>query len=88
MKSYRYFEWDGSQDIFDLNPDKLMDEFEKHIMSYGDLDYALRLMQRQGLRDEQGRRLPSMQELLQRLRRNRVVRAIQRNLPRCARQTL
>ncbi|MFC1900967.1 VWA domain-containing protein [Chloroflexota bacterium] len=71
MKSYRYSEWDGSQDIFDLNPDKLMDELEKHIMSYGDLDYALRLMQRQGLRDEQGRRLPSLQELLQRLRRQK-----------------
>jgi uncharacterized protein with von Willebrand factor type A (vWA) domain len=71
MKSYRYSEWDGSQDIFDLNPDRLMDELEKHIMSYGDLDYALRLMQRQGLRDEQGRRLPSLQELLQRLRRQK-----------------
>ncbi|MFC1920305.1 VWA domain-containing protein [Chloroflexota bacterium] len=71
MKNYRYSEWDGSQDIFDLNPDKLMDQLEKNLMSYGDLDYALHLMERGGLRDEQGRRLPSMQELLQHLRRQK-----------------
>ncbi len=71
MRTFRYSEWDGSQDVFDMNPDKLMDELEQRLMSYGDLNYALRLMQRGGLRDGQGRRLPSMQELLQRLRQQR-----------------
>ncbi|MFC1958822.1 VWA domain-containing protein [Chloroflexota bacterium] len=71
MSIYRYSEWDGSQDLFELNPDELMDELGLNLMSYGDLSYALRLMQRGGLRDSQGRRLPNMQELLQRLRQHR-----------------
>jgi uncharacterized protein with von Willebrand factor type A (vWA) domain len=71
MSIYRYSEWDGSQDLFDLDADKLMDELGRRLMSYGDLSYALRLMQRGGIRDSQGRRLPSIQELLQRLRQMR-----------------
>jgi uncharacterized protein with von Willebrand factor type A (vWA) domain len=71
MSIYRYSEWDGSQDLFNLNADELMDELGRNLMSYGDLSYSLRLMQRTGIRDSMGRRLPSMQELLQRLRQQR-----------------
>ncbi len=71
MKTYRYSEWDGSQNLFELNADELMDELGRNLMSYGDLSYALRLMQQGGLRDSQGRKLPSLQELLQRLRQRR-----------------
>ena len=71
MSIYRYSEWDGSQDLFDLDADELMDELGRNLMSYGDLSYALRLMQRSGIRDSQGRRLPSIQELLQRLRQRK-----------------
>jgi len=71
MKIYRYSEWDGSQELFGSDADELMDELGRQLMSYGDLSYALRLMQRFGLRDGQGRRLPGIQELLQRLRQQR-----------------
>jgi len=71
MSIYRYSEWDGSQNLFNLEADELMDELGRKLMSYGDLSYALRLMQRGGIRDNQGRRLPSIQELLQRLRQKR-----------------
>jgi len=71
MSIYRYSEWDGSQDVFDLDADELMDELERSLMSYGDLSYALRQIQRGGIRDSQGRRLPSIQELLQRLRQRK-----------------
>ncbi|MFC2072210.1 VWA domain-containing protein [Chloroflexota bacterium] len=71
MRIYRYSEWDGRQDVFDLDADELMDELERSLMSYGDLSYALRQMQRGGIRDSQGRRLPSIQELLQRLRQRK-----------------
>ena len=70
MRIYRYSEWDGSQE-FELDADELMDELGRNLMSYGDLSYALRLMQRSGIRDSQGRRLPSIQELLQRLRQRK-----------------
>jgi uncharacterized protein with von Willebrand factor type A (vWA) domain len=71
MVIYRYSEWDGTQDLFDLDAGKLMDELERHLLSYGDLSYALRLLQHGGIRDSQGRRLPSLQELLNRLRQQR-----------------
>ena len=71
MKTYRYSEWDGSQELPELNADELMDELERNLMSYGDLSYALRLMQRGGFRDGQGRKMPSIQELLERLRQRK-----------------
>ena len=71
MSVYRYSEWDGTQEGFDLNPDELMDELGQKLMSRGDLADALRMMQQGGLRDAQGRRLPSVQELLQRLRQRK-----------------
>jgi len=71
MSIYRYSEWDGSQDLFDLDADELMDELGRNLMSYGDLSYALRLMQRGGIRDSQGRKLPGLQELLQQLRQKK-----------------
>jgi uncharacterized protein with von Willebrand factor type A (vWA) domain len=71
MAIYRYSEWDGTQELFDLDADKLMDELERHLLSYGDLSYALRRLQHSGIRDSQGRRLPSLQELLNRLQQRR-----------------
>lgn len=71
MAIYRYSEWDGTQDIFDLDADELMKHLERNLMPYGDLSYALRSLQRGGITDRQGRRLPSLQELLQRLRHQR-----------------
>ncbi len=71
MSIYRYSEWDGSQDIPGSDADELMDELGRHLMNQGDLSQAMRLLQRAGLRDSQGRRLPGIQELLQRLRQQR-----------------
>ena len=71
MSIYRYSEWDGSQDIFDLDKEELMDELERNLMSYGDLSYALWRVQRDGIRDGRERRLAGLQELLQRLRQRR-----------------
>jgi uncharacterized protein with von Willebrand factor type A (vWA) domain len=71
MKSYSYSEWDGTQDVFEADPDALMKELEERLMRHGDLGDALRMMQHGGLTDSQGRRLPSLQDLLQRLRRRR-----------------
>ena len=71
MKRYRYSEWDGTQNIFEPDADELMDELERNLMFDGDLANALRMMQSRGLADSWGRRLPSLQELLQRLRQRR-----------------
>jgi uncharacterized protein with von Willebrand factor type A (vWA) domain len=67
----RYSEWDGSQNIFEADADSLMDQLQRHLMYDGDLAQALRMMQRNGLMDGQGRRLPSLRELMERLRQRR-----------------
>jgi len=71
MKTYRYSEWDDTQNIFEPDADELMEELERNLMYDGDLANALRMMQSRGLADSLGRRLPSLQELLQRLRQRR-----------------
>ena len=71
MRKYRYSEWDGTQDIFEPDAEELIQELERNLMFDGDLSRALRMMQRGGLMDSQGRRLPSLQDLIQRLRRRR-----------------
>lgn len=71
MGIYRYSEWDGTQDVFEAEADALMRELERNMMNYGDLSFALRQMQRGGMQDREGRRLPSIQDLLQRLRQRR-----------------
>ncbi len=71
MRRYRYSEWDGSQDFAELDKDMLMDELARNLMHDGNMNYSLWRMQRQGLRDARGRRLPGLQELLQRLRQRR-----------------
>ncbi len=71
MGTFRYSEWDGTQDIFEPEADSLMSELERRLMDHGDLEYALRQLQRGGIQDSQGRRMPSIQDLLQRLRQRR-----------------
>ncbi len=70
MKTYRYSEWDGTQNVPELDKDELMDELAKSLMQDGNLSYALWKMQRGGFRGSQGR-LPGLQELLQKLRQQR-----------------
>ncbi len=71
MENNLYSEWDGSQNIFEPDADALMQELQKNLMYDGDLAEALRMMQRNGLTDRLGRRLPSLKELMQRLRQRR-----------------
>ncbi|MBI4296156.1 MAG: VWA domain-containing protein [Chloroflexi bacterium] len=71
MRRYRYSEWDGSQDRPDVDAEKLIDELGRNLMSDGDLSQILNRMQQRGVRDGQGRWMPSIQDLIQRLRQRR-----------------
>jgi len=71
MNNYLYSEWDGTQNIFETDADALMEELQRNLMYDGDLAEALRMMQREGLMDSQGRHLPSFRELLEKLRQRR-----------------
>jgi len=71
MSIFRYSEWDGTQEFLDFDHEELMDELARNLMQDGSMSYALWKMQRQGMRDSQGRRLPGLQDLLQRLRQKK-----------------
>lgn len=71
MSVYRYSRWDGSKGLLGLGEDELLRELERRLMSQGDLSQVLWKMQREGIDDEEGRRLAGNRELFQRLHQMR-----------------
>ena len=71
MTTYRYSRWDGTQQVFELDEDDIMDSLSDDIMAHGDVNRALRNLFQQGLSDDRGERTQGLRELLERLRRQR-----------------
>ena len=67
MNRYIYSKWDGSQDMVP-DADQIMDELGKQIFRHGSLSQALRALQRFGFKG-QNRQMPSLEKLMERLRR-------------------
>ena len=80
MVSFRYTEWDGSQEIPALDPDKVLEALTDDLMNFGDLQHALRNMLQRGMRDPMGQRLDGLRDLLQQLRQQRRSTLDQYNL--------
>ncbi|MGQ9571664.1 MAG: VWA domain-containing protein [Dehalococcoidia bacterium] len=71
MYAYRYSEWDGSQDVPPLDADDVLASITDDLMSFGDLQYALRSLLQRGMRTPLGQRLQGLRQLLQQLRQQR-----------------
>ena len=71
MTTYRYSRWDGSQQVFDLDDDRLLDMLSDDIMEHGDVDRALRGLFQRGMEGDRGERVAGLRELLNRLRQQR-----------------
>ena len=69
--SYRYSQWDGSQNPFDLDESDLMDEMADELIAHGNVQRALREMMQRGARDPDGQRTPGLRDLMERLRQQR-----------------
>lgn len=69
--NYRYSQWDGSQEIFPLEEEDVMDSLSEHLFSHGDLGEAFRNMAWQGLTSRSGGQVMGIQELVQRLKSRR-----------------
>ena len=80
MGKFLYSEWDGSQELFDLDTDQIMNKLGQHIFRYGDLSRALRALQRNGIRNGQDQQMPSLDRLLEQLRQMKQNRLRQYNL--------
>jgi uncharacterized protein with von Willebrand factor type A (vWA) domain len=67
----RYERWDGTQDPFPPDQDDLFDQLAEDMFAGADFDFAMRRLLGRGLRDRQGRRLPGLEDLVERLRQRR-----------------
>ncbi len=68
---FRYSQWDGSQDVPTLDADEVLQSLSDDLLSFGDLQQALRNMMQRGVRTPDGDRTDGMRDLLQRLRQQR-----------------
>ena len=70
-KAYRYSQWDGTQELFDMDADEVLDQLSNELFQHGDMWRALRDMMRQGMQDRSGQQMPGMQRLMEQLRNQR-----------------
>ena len=68
---FRYTQWDGTQDIPALDADEVLQSLSDDLLSFGDLQQALRNMMQRGIRTPDGDRTDGLRDLLQQLRQQR-----------------
>ncbi len=71
MSFIRYSRWDGSQQLFGLDADELMEAMSDDLIDDGDLWQALQRMLKRGAENEQGDRMKGLQDLMEQLRNRR-----------------
>ena len=77
---YVYSLWDGTQQVFDLDADSLMDQLSDELMSQGDVLKALRDLLRNGAQDADGNEMQGLKELMERLKDKRRDKLQQYNM--------
>ncbi|MBI4340157.1 MAG: VWA domain-containing protein [Chloroflexi bacterium] len=68
---FRYARWDGTQRIFELDQDTVMDELSEDLLAHGDVQRALRNMFQRGIRGREGDSQEGLRQLRERLRQRR-----------------
>ena len=71
FRTYRYSRWDGTQNIFDLDADRLMDLLADDVLNNGDILQALRDLLRQGMQNRDGQPMPGLRQLMEQLKDRR-----------------
>jgi uncharacterized protein with von Willebrand factor type A (vWA) domain len=79
-RTHRYSQWDGSQQIFELDADQLMDLLSEDILNHGDVMQALRDLLRQGPKNSDGQQMPGLRELMEQLKNQRRQQLQQHNM--------
>ncbi len=67
MPFYRYSRWDGTQQVFPIHEEELMEQLSEQMVTQGDITAALRSMAQNGLRSKLGDKVSGVQDMLQRL---------------------
>ena len=79
-RTYRYSQWDGTQEIFGLDAEELMDKLSEEVLKQGDLMRALREMLRQGYQNREGQQMTGLRDLLEQLKNRRRQQLQQYNM--------
>ena len=79
-RTYRYSEWDGSQNIFDIDANDLMDHLADELLKQGDVMRALQELFRRGLQNREGQQLTGLRDLMERLKNQRRQQLQQYNM--------
>ncbi len=77
---YRYSRWDGTQNIFDMDAEELMDHLSNDLLNHGDMWRALRELMRQGMQNRQGQQMPGLRDLMEQLKNQRRQQLQQYNM--------
>lgn len=64
---YRYSQWDGTQNSPELDGSKILEEIADDLIYHGDISAALKRLMRQGIRLQDGSKIPGIKEILQRV---------------------
>ena len=80
FRTYRYSRWDGTQNIFDLDADQLMDMLSDDVLNNGDIMQALRDLLRQGMQNRDGEQMPGLRQLMEQLKDQRRQQMQQHNM--------
>ena len=70
-RTYRYSQWDGTQRIFEIDADELMDLLSEDVLNKGDIMKALRDLFRQGMQNRDGQQLPGLRDMMEQLKNRR-----------------
>ncbi len=79
-RTYRYSQWDGTQRIFEIDADELMDLLSEDVLSKGDIMQALRDLFRQGMQNRDGQQLPGLRDMMEQLKNRRREQMQQHNM--------
>jgi len=78
--AFSYSLWDGSQHVLDLDAESLLEAMSDDLLEEGDLWRALQRLFRQGAQNQEGQKMPGLQDLLQQLRQQRQQQLQRSNL--------
>ena len=77
---YRYSQWDGTQQIFDIDASEVMDALSDDLLQQGDVMRALRELLRNGMPNRDGAQMPSLRRMMEQLKDRRRQQLQQSNL--------
>src|SRR6266536_4858888 len=78
--AFSYSLWAGSPHVLDLDAEAMLEAMSDDLLEEGDLWRALQRLFRQGAQNQDGQKVPGLQDLLQQLRQRRQQQLQQSNL--------